>query len=345
MSASRCASLVLACCLLFAIGGCDLFTALFGAEGLACDRDDACPTGSLCLDGRCRRSQVPPADAGQADTATAADNGPVDRRGDGGVDATPFIDGARPDRSYPDLATADHPSPDHPSADAARPDSTSPDSTSPDSTSPDSELADATPRDTAHPDSAVPDAAVPDTALPPLTVGNPSFEGDDIAPVGWIVFGTQCDDLIYHWPTFCMDFGPDPPEGTYFYGCAIDYSTGDLPGLTGGVLQVLAGSVPGRTYRATVWTFQCETCDTMRNYSEIGLNPEGELSPGSEAVVWSDQADQLDLWSTVSVNAVATGSTMTVLLRYTHGGVRTGCPSPNRFGINYFDLVTVEPVP
>ncbi|MBN2361334.1 MAG: hypothetical protein JXR83_17915 [Deltaproteobacteria bacterium] len=165
-----------------AIAGCEIFVALAGGEDLACASDQACPSGLICVDQRCRRPGTCTLDQDCAYMHGVCRNGACVAMPDAGatdaaVDSR-LSDGAAADSGHTDTAIPDAAIPDSAILDSAISDAAILDSAISDAAIPDSAISDA-----ASPDSASPDAGIPPDWLWPdfggrlsLTLRNPTSE-------------------------------------------------------------------------------------------------------------------------------------------------------------------------
>ncbi|MBN2362453.1 MAG: hypothetical protein JXR83_23575 [Deltaproteobacteria bacterium] len=207
---------------------CEILTAIGGGEGLPCQSDEACPTGTLCLDGVCAR-QV--ACNGDRDCPSGhCRNGVCVASG---RDAA--VDGSAADLAGRDLWRPDTAGTDQWPGDAARYDAVHSDTRPPDRWHSDTRQPDTRQPDTRLPDTRQPDTRLPDTRLPdtwrPDTSGtdrgpcasNPCGENYVCIPSGasydCVCYGLECGTVCYD-SGECCDSGDC---GSGYWNCDQDH--------------------------------------------------------------------------------------------------------------------------
>lgn len=147
------------------------------------------------------------------------------------------------------------------------------------------------------------------TQAPPGSLRNPGFE-DGFAQTAWIrygVFDSSGNSGIQTGPWFNIL----PHGGAYFAGSASSYGTKN-----GGFYQRVTGFEAGKSVTFTAWvcTYNKGSADPARTNNRIGIDPAGGTDPAAAGIVWSPRVATQYAWQQVSVEATATGTSITFLL-------------------------------
>ena len=124
----------------------------------------------------------------------------------------------------------------------------------------------------------------------------------------------------YHRPEYGMAF--PYPERIRSGGNAQKYFTFYSTHLAG-LYQQVNGVAPGQAYRFSVyiqtWSTNVDKGFTSAGQPsmgvQVGIDPTGETNPFSDKIVWSQAQNAFDVWTQLSVEAIAMSPTLTVYTR------------------------------
>jgi hypothetical protein len=177
----------------------------------------------------------------------------------------------------------------------------------------------------------------PRAYLPTLFVGsernlllNPDFEGDfaqygnygaAIVAEQWAPWWLEQSQDDPAWRNRAPEYRPAAPyESRIFSGSNAQHYFSYYGTHVAGIYQQVDGIAPGAKLRFSIWGHAWAGDGSDPAHSEgggpmhmrVGIDPAGGVDPFSPAVIWSEEQNPLDVWSSFAIEAQATGDQVTV---------------------------------
>jgi len=186
---------------------------------------------------------------------------------------------------------------------------------------------------------------------------NPDFEADfrqylyygsAIVAVEWNPWWVEQGEDDPAWKNRMPEYKPAAPyQDRIWTGSNAQHYFTYYSTHVGGIYQQVGGIVPGTRVRFTIWGHAWAGNGSDPEHSEeggpmhmrIGIDPQGGVDPFSPTVVWSEQQDPLDVWSSFTVETQACAGQVTV---FTYSAPE----QPTRHNNVWWDhasLVAIEP--